>query len=187
MRENEYYQDVLKAEGISRLPIEQEIYLRKIIRKDVKEIIRLERRENGEKSEDEWDPWDEEARMDDKVIYGSSSDEDIVNEIVERIEDGQYESDEDLEEMEFETEEAGPRSALALDYDKTPKVGRAYKSPKNDSDSQTSDSNGNDTDDSQSSNHSNSTIEMVDLSVKSQEEKPLQISKNKKKKGKKQQ
>ena len=84
LREEEYYQDVLKAEGVTELPVEQEIFLRKMIRHDVKEMVRIERRENGEQSEGEWDPWDEDNRMEDKLIYGSSSEDEVIDEVMQR-------------------------------------------------------------------------------------------------------
>lgn len=52
-----------------------------MIRKDVKEMIRIEREYEGRDSEGEvWDP-DGMHRMDDKVIFGSSSENDIDEEV----------------------------------------------------------------------------------------------------------
>jgi hypothetical protein len=84
LREAGYFEDFLKAEGKEWLPPEEEVWVRKMIRKDVKEMIRIEREHEGRDSDGEvWDP-DGAHRMDDKVIFGSSSEEDIGQEVRSR-------------------------------------------------------------------------------------------------------
>ena len=56
----------------TELPPEQEIFIRKLVRKDVKKIMRAERAKVGIYSTDEeYDPQGE-YLMDEKIIYGSS-------------------------------------------------------------------------------------------------------------------
>ena len=81
---------MMKAEGVTEFPPEQEIFLRQMIRHDVKEMVRIERRENGEQSDGEWDPWDDDNIMEDKLIYGSDSEEEIIDEVRERYAEKGY-------------------------------------------------------------------------------------------------
>lgn len=77
MREMSLYQEFLDELGKNELPPEEEIYMRKMIRKDVKRMIRKERKQQGIYSDGEYyDPYNMHY-LDDKVIYGSSSENDI--------------------------------------------------------------------------------------------------------------
>jgi hypothetical protein len=103
LREDGLYQDFLESEGIESIPPEEEIFVRKMIRKDAKDMIRIEREQDGIYSDDETaDPYGW-HRMDTKVIYGSSSEDDIDREVHARwTADSTSESG-----MHFEDEEDG--------------------------------------------------------------------------------
>lgn len=84
MKELGLYTEFLESLDKNDLPAEEEIWVRKMIRKDVKVIIRKEREADGIYSEDEYYDPRGEYRMDDKIIYGSSSENDIDEEVWHR-------------------------------------------------------------------------------------------------------
>ena len=75
------YRDVLAYRKIEGLPADQEIFLRKQIRKDMFDIMKLEKQtimpkdsEDDTSSEEEGN-WDK--KIENKVMFGSESDRDI--------------------------------------------------------------------------------------------------------------
>lgn len=121
MREDSLFQEFLVEIGKESLPPEEEIYMRKMIRKDVKTMIRKERERDGIYSEGEYYDPNGEYRMDDKIIYGSSSENDIDQEVNERFMKNAIEDDEDEDdnnEMEFSNEEAKVDQNKKLDLHK---------------------------------------------------------------------
>jgi hypothetical protein len=81
MKEEEMFREVLASQGRNWMPPDEEIYLRKIIRKDIKELIKMERMAEykGETTDSDLAS-DEESmnrRIEDKVMFGSDSDRDI--------------------------------------------------------------------------------------------------------------
>lgn len=80
MKEEEMYEEVLQYLNTDWVPKQREILIRKLIRRDVKEIIKKEKAEesygdtssDSEESEQDW-----ERKIENKVMYGSDSDRDI--------------------------------------------------------------------------------------------------------------
>jgi hypothetical protein len=87
MREASLFKEFMTSLGKEELPPGEEIWVRKMIRKDVKVMIRKERVEDGIYSEgEEYDPYGD-YRMDDRIIYGSDSENDIDEEVFAKHED----------------------------------------------------------------------------------------------------
>jgi hypothetical protein len=79
MKEEEMFKEVLEYYGKQTLPKVKEIKLRKMIRKDVKQVIKKEREslDYSDTSSDscyESDDQDWEQNIENKVMYGSDSD-----------------------------------------------------------------------------------------------------------------
>jgi len=97
------------------MPPDEEIYLRKMIRKDIRELIKMERMAEykGETTDSDMDSDDAniDRRMEDKVMFGSDSEKDIdefvINKFKQQIADGdiEYASEDDEGEYYEEGEE----------------------------------------------------------------------------------
>ena len=105
-KEQEMFEAVLQYQNIGWLPKEQEIYLRKMIRKDILQIMKLEKEEafgknndtsSGDDDSDDDDFANHERRLEDKVQYGSDSDMDI-DKMVNQRPDYEYYVEYDEEE-----------------------------------------------------------------------------------------
>ena len=70
IKEQDLYEQVLAYQGRNYMPKDEEFFLRKMIRKDVKKILYLEDLEDGD--EDAVDP-DQERRIEERVQYGTDS------------------------------------------------------------------------------------------------------------------
>lgn len=81
MKEEEMYRDCLEQQGISWLEPDKEIYLRKLIRKDIRQWIKMEKEAEykGETTDSEFasDEENMDRRIEDKVMFGSDSERDI--------------------------------------------------------------------------------------------------------------
>jgi len=116
MKEMALWEEFLESIGKTEIPPEEEIWVRKMIRKDVKVMIRKERERLNIYSEDEYYDPRGEYRMDDRIIYGSSSENDIDEEVwakAEALEDAENEEEtlaieEEKNDMKFEEEKQGP-------------------------------------------------------------------------------
>jgi len=98
------------------MPPDEEIYLRKLIRKDIRDVIKMERMAEykGETTDSdlESDEGNMDRKIEDKVMFGSDSEKDIdefvINKFKQQIAKGEIEyaseSDEDDEEGEEEEE-----------------------------------------------------------------------------------
>lgn len=88
MKEEETYRQVCEYQNNDQLPAEQEIYLRKLIRKDIKEVIKMERMAEykGETTDSELasDEENMNRRIEDKVMFGSDSDRDIDEYVISK-------------------------------------------------------------------------------------------------------
>ena len=72
------YRAVLYKNRTKKLSKSSEKYVRHMIRKDVKAMIKMERESEAKAySSDDSDDIDEDAKIEDKVIYGTDSDSDI--------------------------------------------------------------------------------------------------------------
>ena len=126
------YFQVLEINGIYELSNEDEIAVRKQIRKDVKAMMKQDYNDNYDYNSSDEEYYQEEdnmeRRIEDKVMFGSDSDQDIVDYVMNKksIEYyGQYvyDSEED-EEGEEEQEEYGPQDdGLSFDQEES-KVGK---------------------------------------------------------------
>ena len=71
IKEQELFEQVLTYQQRNNMPPHEEYYLRKMIRKDVKEIQKME-----DMGEDDWSDEEGEQRLEDKVMYGTDSESD---------------------------------------------------------------------------------------------------------------
>lgn len=101
------------------MPVEEEFYLRRLIRGDVKKILYLEDLEDG--NESAIDP-DEERRIEDKVQYGTDSESefdrtDPIENYLALNTDGESQHVDDdsdhLVQLEFDEDTDGPEGDLA--------------------------------------------------------------------------
>ena len=117
MKEEEMFREVLASQNRDWMPPDEEIYLRKIIRKDIKELIKMERMADykGETTDSDLAS-DEESmnrRIEDKVMFGSDSDRDIDEMVMAKFrqqlanKEIEYASETDSEEYDEEGEEEG--------------------------------------------------------------------------------
>ena len=83
MKEEEMFREVIKLNNYTKISASEEIFLRKAIRKDMKEVLKIQRMTNleGKTSDEEYeedsDDQDMERKIEDKVQFGSDSDMDI--------------------------------------------------------------------------------------------------------------
>jgi len=115
MKEEEMFKQVLEYKGVPYVSKVEEIALRKIIRKDIKQVIKLERMasytgESTESQDSNDDDW--ERKIEDKVQYGSDSDRDIDEYVLSK--DTPYYDNEDDEDEE-ETSEYGEEGEYEME------------------------------------------------------------------------
>jgi hypothetical protein len=117
MKEQEMFEECLEHQGRGWMQPEEEIYLRKLIRKDIREMIKMERMAEykGETTDSEFDSGEEnmDRRIEDKVMFGSDSDKDIDEYVLSKLK-GQIErgevkfiDNENEEEYDEEYDEEG--------------------------------------------------------------------------------
>ena len=136
MKEEEMYRDCLEQQAISWLEPDKEIYLRKLIRKDIRQWIKMEREAEykGETTDSEFasDEENMDRRIEDKVMFGSDSERDIDEFVIKKFK-SQIDSGELVyaatseSESESETESSGDEeegeeeSEFEFDQNKTGK------------------------------------------------------------------
>ena len=88
MREEEMFREILQYNEIQYLPKEDEIAIRKQIRVDVKQLIKAEQNEQYDVNTSDEEYYQEEdnmeRRIEDKVMFGSDSDQDIIEYVVNK-------------------------------------------------------------------------------------------------------
>jgi hypothetical protein len=182
MREEEMFREILQYNEIQYLPKEDEIAIRKQIRLDVKQLIKAEQAELYDVNTSDEEYYQEEdnmeRRVEDKVMFGSDSDQDIIEYVVNKLdpedmmmeyyneygeeegyEEGEYEQESDALEFERQPESAVMRNKVSdeLRTNDNELVNTSVEEIKSDS---------------ESSSQMNETprqgefIEMVDLSLK---------------------
>lgn len=121
MREEDMYNQVLIANNRRWLPKEHEIAVRKMIRKDVKELMKVEKMTKDHLSSDSSNSEDEdwERKIQNKVTYGSDSERDIDEYVLSKntpfmheLQALEYdeEGEDEMEEGESENMEFVPES-----------------------------------------------------------------------------
>jgi len=89
MKEQEMYDECLVQQGVNWMQPDQEIYLRKLIRKDIRDMIKMEKMAEykGDTSDSDMDSGEEnmDRRIEDKVMFGSDSEQDIDDYVVQKL------------------------------------------------------------------------------------------------------
>lgn len=93
IKEQELFDQVLQYQQRDRMPPHEEYYLRKMIRKDVKEIQKME-----DMGEDDYSDSEGEQRLEDKVMYGTDSESDneiLMEQMARQQAEGTYDYDDE--------------------------------------------------------------------------------------------
>lgn len=117
MKEEEMFREVLQQQNRSWIPPDEEIYLRKLIRRDIRELIKMERMAEykGETTDSDLQSDNEnmDRKIEDKVQFGSDSDRDIDDYVLNKFKSQlqnkeiEYASESDYGDEEGEYDEEG--------------------------------------------------------------------------------
>ena len=98
MKEEEMFRQVLEYQKRNWMPPDEEIYMRKLIRKDIRDLIKMERMAEykGETTDSDMESDENfDRRIEDKVMFGSDSEMDInefvINKFKEQLKKGEIE------------------------------------------------------------------------------------------------
>jgi len=121
---------VLRHQDRNSMPREEEHFLRKMIRKDVLEIIKLENQQDGNDSDSDYR--DDDRKLEDKVQYGTDSQSDM-DEMLNNLQlpvirdTNEYDDSEDMSydgsELEFDSRDGPEEGGIDGDSGKTPQYG----------------------------------------------------------------